>query len=121
MISANFTHALHREMPDILIEWCSPQQISRDIEERLQIELDRCEELGPLVRGQAVIEEVLIGEFRGRGIAPVAQSLLIEQLAQNTTSELICGTIDDRNHASRATARRVGRREVAAWHWLQWD
>lgn len=78
-------------------------------------------ELGPLVRGQTVVEEVLRAEFRGRGLAAFAQRLVIEELARQFPGELVCGTIDDRNPASRATARRVGRREVAAWHWLRWD
>ncbi len=78
------------------------------------------DKLGPLVRGQSVSEEVLCADYRGRGLAPLAQRVFVEHLAERHPNGLIWGTIDHRNKASRATARRVGRREVAAWHWLRW-
>ncbi|MFW6053604.1 MAG: GNAT family N-acetyltransferase [Persicimonas sp.] len=77
--------------------------------------------LGPFVCGQEMVEQVLNPDFRGRGIAAIAQRRLLEQLAEQSPGEVIWGTIDDRNVASRATAHRAGRRELASWHWLNWN
>jgi RimJ/RimL family protein N-acetyltransferase len=77
--------------------------------------------LGPLVRGQEMVEQVLNPDFRGRGLAAIAQRRLLEQLAEQSLGDVIWGTIDDRNAASRATAHRAGRRELASWHWLNWN
>ena len=81
--------------------------------------LASCEELGQVAHGQIVSEEVLLSEFRGRGIAAIAQRRLVDLLAKEKPGSLLSGTIDARNLASRATARRVGRKEVAAWYWLR--
>ena len=43
---STFIRALHRDMPAILGKWCSAEQLDRDIGERLQVELDRCEDMG---------------------------------------------------------------------------
>ena len=83
--------------------------------------LATAETAGPLVHGQVVVEQILWAEFRGRGLAAAAQRRLVDHLARRDPDTLIHGTIDARNHASLATARRVGRVEVAAWHWLRWD
>jgi GNAT superfamily N-acetyltransferase len=77
--------------------------------------------LGPLVRGQEMVEQVLSSAFRGLGIAAIAQRRLLERLAKQCPGEILWGTIDDRNAASRATAHRAGRRELASWHWLNWN
>ncbi len=75
--------------------------------------------LGPLVEGQTVVEEILVTGFRGRGLAPVAQQQLVEQLVDDHPDDILRGTIDARNRASLATAKRVGREVVAAYHWIQ--
>ena len=78
------------------------------------------DKLGPLVRGQTVVEEILTSQYRGRGIAPVAQRRLIDRLAESHPGALVRGTIDAENTPSRATAHRVGRRTVATWYWYRW-
>lgn len=77
-----------------------------------------CEELGPFVRGQCVVEQVLGEDYRGRRLAPAAQQRLIVRVEARHDAEVLWGEIDRQNAASRATAERVGRDAVAAWHWI---
>lgn len=76
------------------------------------------EELGPFITGQCVVEQILRKPFRGHGYAPVAQRRLTEHLAESEPNTILWGTIDHHNTASRATARRNGRHELATWYWL---
>lgn len=84
-----FREELIRAMPNELVEWRGRAGIERDVEERLDREL-----------------------------APAAQRRLVERLANSHSDAVLWGTIDRRDEASRATAERIGRHSVAAWHWL---
>lgn len=64
------------------------------------------------MRGLCVVEEILDGPFRGRGLGPVLQRLLIDRLPSDGR-KILWGSIDAANEPSLATARRVGRVEIA--------
>ena len=66
------------------------------------------------VPGWEMIEEVLDSDFRGQGLAPPMQQEFLARLDPGK-GELVLGTIDDENHPSLGTARRVGRTEGGGW------
>jgi hypothetical protein len=70
------------------------------------------------VKGLLIIEELVAPNFAGRGTAMLAQRELAKRACASSTDVLILGTIEAANAPSRATARRAGRVEVAAWHFL---
>ncbi len=61
--------------------------------------------------GWCMVEQVLKPSFRGRGLAPVLQRLLLERL-DLSTNQHVFGTIDARNTPSSRTALRNGRQLV---------
>ena len=80
------------------------------------IALERHAEFG--LSGWCVVEEVLLPAYRGLGLAPAMQRAAVEELAREEPAWVLMGTIDRCNRPSRATAVRVGRREVAAYWFL---
>lgn len=68
-----------------------------------------------------VCEEVLRRSHRGRGIAACVQGEAARLMGRAGQRGMLWGTIDASNTASRRTAARAGRPEVAAWafHRLQ--
>lgn len=64
--------------------------------------------------GWEVLEEFVRAEFRGRGLATIAQRRLIEHLAERTPgrSRVLVGVIHPENHASVRTAEHNGRIRV---------
>lgn len=48
-----------------------------------------------------------------------AQRAFMRALQTERGEQVLWGTIDARNHASRITARKAGRPEHAAWHWVR--
>lgn len=69
---------------------------------------------GPL-SGWQISDELLEPRFRGQGFAPAMQLAFLDTLP---AEDLIWGTIDVRNAASLATARRVGREIVCGYLFL---
>jgi GNAT superfamily N-acetyltransferase len=61
-----------------------------------------------------MIEEVLDGDYRGRGLAPALQRALIARL-DPARAALILGEIDDVNLPSLRTALRTGRLDAGGW------
>jgi L-amino acid N-acyltransferase YncA len=70
------------------------------------------------LEGFVVIEEILVAEFRGRGLAAGLQRAMIDAMAPNHGDAALFGTIDSGNVASVRTALRTGRTEVASYWWL---
>lgn len=70
------------------------------------------------IRGLLMVEELVAAKFAGRGTAALAQRELAKRACASCADVKIVGTIDAANAPSRATARRAGRAEVAAWHFL---
>lgn len=64
------------------------------------------------MQGCRVVEELLSSRFRGRGFGPALQRRFIDTLPAGDR-EVLHGAIDPANAASLATAKRVGRIEVA--------
>ena len=60
--------------------------------------------------GMLIVEECVHPAFRGRGSAAMAQRAVAAQLPR---TDVLMGTIDASNHASRRTAQAVGRRVVS--------
>lgn len=71
-----------------------------------------------LFDGLCVVEEVLLREHTGRGLAARAQRLLASELLDRGRSDLLRGTVAADNVASRKSAEHAGRRARAAWRWL---
>ena len=65
------------------------------------------------IEGDEVYEEVIMSTHAGRGYAASAQAVWAAAAPDLTT--LMVGTIDRHNHASRHTAKRVGRDAVLAY------
>jgi RimJ/RimL family protein N-acetyltransferase len=72
------------------------------------------DDAGPL-SGWQISDELLESRFRGQGFAPAMQRAFLDTLP---AEDLIWGTIDVRNAASLATARRVGREIVCGYLFL---
>ncbi len=70
------------------------------------------------VRGLLMVEELVAETFAGRGTAALAQRELAKRACAACADVMIVGTIDAANAPSRATARKAGRAEIAAWHFL---
>ena len=64
------------------------------------------------IEGHEVVEEVVISEQSGHGIAVSAQKALATLCRGEEPEQLLVGTIDRLNHASRKTAERAGRVEA---------
>ncbi len=64
--------------------------------------------------GYVVEEEILVAEHRGRGLGAAMQRAFVDRLDGSGGRHLV-GTIDVANVASRRTAERVGRREIARY------
>jgi hypothetical protein len=75
------------------------------------------------VPGFEIVEEFLIGAFRGKGYAKYAQSMLIEQMRMNNhqDAQLMFGTIHTENIASIGTAGRNGRMLLGTWYEMPFD
>jgi hypothetical protein len=73
------------------------------------------------VKGLLIVEELVAPQFAGRGTATLAQRELAKRGCASCADVIVVGTIDAANAPSRATARRAGRAEVAAWHFLSPD
>lgn len=63
------------------------------------------------ITGEEIHEEVISENYAGQGYAASAQTAWARHVATDVNQRLI-GTIDRRNHASRATAQRAGRPRV---------
>ena len=70
------------------------------------------------LRGDVVAEEVVLGEASGQGLAAAAQRELARRQAERAPGTLLLGTILAANHASRRTALRAGRPEIARYSFL---
>ena len=68
----------------------------------------------PPVTGWCIVDEVLDGAFRGRGLAVEGQRELLRRLDQEQ-SHLVYGTINRANVPSIRTALRVGRLDWGGW------
>lgn len=73
------------------------------------------------IKGLLMVEELVAATFAGRGTATLAQRELAKRACASCADVMIVGTIDAANAPSRATARKAGRAEVAAWHFLSPD
>ena len=71
------------------------------------------------IDGWVVMEEVVDRRFGGRGTAAEAQVGLAKRIAKEDPDAVLFGTIDFTNTASRRTAERAGRREIAGWWFVQ--
>lgn len=68
--------------------------------------------------GWLVEEEVVAAAWVGRGTAACAQRRVAERLVAEGGTRTIFGTINLANPASRRTAARAGRREIATWWFI---
>lgn len=64
------------------------------------------------IAGDVVQEEVVAAAHAGKGIATQMQCALARMRAAEMPDQLMLGTIDRHNHASRKSAERAGRPEV---------
>lgn len=64
------------------------------------------------IEGHEVVEEIVVSEQSGLGIALSAQKALAALRREHEAEQILVGTIDRLNHASRITAERAGRAEV---------
>lgn len=71
--------------------------------------------IGPLT-GWEMVEEFIEDRFRGQGFAAAMQRAFLEALPGE--DQVVFGTIDARNGASLATARRVGRELIGGYLFL---
>lgn len=70
------------------------------------------------IDGYLMIEEVVAPAYAGRGSAAVAQRALAAEFERLEPGSVLMGTIDASNTASRRTAQRAGRREIASWWFI---
>lgn len=70
-----------------------------------------CPSMSGGVAGSLIVEECVAPEFRGRGFAARAQRALAAKLASD---EVVFGTVDSANTASRRSAERAGRRVISS-------
>jgi hypothetical protein len=68
--------------------------------------------------GWLIEEEIVAAAWAGRGTAACAQRRAAERLAAEGRDRTVFGTINLANPASRRTAARAGRREIATWWFL---
>lgn len=71
------------------------------------------------IDGWVVMEEVVDPKFSGRGSAALAQRELAGRIFAKDQDAVLFGTIDFVNTASRRSAARAGRKEIAGWWFVQ--
>ncbi|WP_127075590.1 hypothetical protein [Rhodomicrobium lacus] len=70
------------------------------------------------IRGVFMVEIVLDGDVRGQRLGPAVHQLFAEAVAMSAPEAVIIGTISAKNPWSLQAARRAGRIEIGAWHWV---
>jgi hypothetical protein len=70
------------------------------------------------VRGLQVVEIVLTRPVRGHGLGPAVHQGFAGAVAAIDPATVILGTISARNAPSLRAARKAGRQEIGAWHWI---
>ncbi|MFI4853736.1 MAG: hypothetical protein ACIAQF_02005 [Phycisphaerales bacterium JB065] len=71
------------------------------------------------IEGWVVMEEVVDPKFSGRGSAALAQREVAGRIFAKDQDAVLFGTIDFVNTASRRSAARAGRKEIAGWWFVQ--
>ena len=71
------------------------------------------------IHGVYMVEIVLEQSARGQGLGPAVHRRLAAAVADVQPTDIILGTISDKNPWSRQTALRAGRLQIGAWHWIR--
>lgn len=95
----------------VLAWWCLDDEIAGLIAAR--------PDSGFGIDGWIVIEEVADPRFIGRGGAAAAQCALARRISCHDENAVLFGTIDFVNIASRKSASKAGRKEIAGWWFVQ--
>ncbi len=70
------------------------------------------------IRGISMVEIVLSAEMRGQRLGAAVHQHFAAAVMEAQPGAVIMGTIWDRNTWSLQAARRAGRIEIGAWHWV---
>lgn len=70
------------------------------------------------IRGVFMVEILLAGDVRGQRLGPAVHQIFAGAVAQAEPDAVIIGTISAKNPWSLRAARRAGRIEIGAWHWV---